>query len=65
MSDSGKEWLCPKCNASNDPEFTHCRMCGEHNPALPKAEKKCASCGFLASKETCCPVCGSDYFLQL
>ena len=63
MSEDKKQWTCPKCQALNDPEFTHCRLCGEHNPDAP--EKKCTSCGYLAKKETCCPVCGSDYFLQL
>jgi len=65
MNEDRSEWTCEKCNASNDPDFTHCRVCGAHNPAAPKPTKKCASCGFLAGKETCCPVCGSDYFLQL
>lgn len=65
MTDERKEWTCPKCNASNDPAFTHCRICGEANPNLPPPGKKCASCGFLAREESCCPVCGSDYFLNL
>jgi RNA polymerase subunit RPABC4/transcription elongation factor Spt4 len=64
MADQKAAWKCPKCNAENDPDFTHCRLCGAHNPA-GTAEKKCASCGFLASKESCCPVCGSEQFLQL
>lgn len=65
MTGDHQEWTCPNCNASNDPDFTHCRMCGTPKPDLPAPEKKCTSCGYLAGKETCCPVCGSTYFLQL
>lgn len=65
MSEQRTEWTCPKCNVSNDPDFTRCRICGEPNPHTPPGEKKCASCGTLAGKHTCCPVCGSKDFLQL
>jgi len=65
MTNQRTEWTCPKCKATNDPDFTHCRMCGTHNPDAPEPKKKCSSCGFLANEEKCCPVCGSDYFLQL
>ncbi len=66
MTNERAEWHCPTCNASNDPDFTHCRICGVVNPNLKdQPTKKCTSCGHLAGKETCCPVCGSDYFLNL
>jgi len=64
MADEKKEWFCPKCKTINDSDFTHCRICGAANPEAP-VTKKCGKCGFGAHEETCCPVCGSDYFLQL
>ena len=65
MTETKPEWICPKCNVSNDPDFTRCRICGEPNPNSPPGGKKCAKCGALAGEHTCCPVCGSDYFLNL
>lgn len=65
MSQTDTPWTCPKCNAENDPDFTHCRICGERNPALEGQEKTCPKCGLLAGKQhNCCPVCGSPYFAQ-
>jgi len=64
MAEEKKEWLCAKCKASNDPEFTHCRLCGELNPDAPEVQGTCVSCGNIHS-ETCCPLCGSAEFLQL
>ncbi|MDO9082737.1 MAG: hypothetical protein Q7U56_05595 [Humidesulfovibrio sp.] len=57
------KWNCPKCKADNGPEFTHCRICGEHNPALP-VMRACEKCGFKTEKD-CCPSCNSPMFLQL
>ena len=37
------KWTCPKCKADNTPDFTHCRMCGEHNPAAPQQDAACAT----------------------
>jgi hypothetical protein len=58
------KWNCPKCKADNGPDFTHCRMCGEHNPNLPPTEHACPKCGFKTDKD-CCPSCNSPMFLQL
>jgi hypothetical protein len=63
MSEQAK-WTCPKCAAENTPDFTHCRMCGEHNPALPIAAGTCPNCGFKTDKD-CCPKCNSPMFLNL
>ena len=64
MADEGK-WKCPVCDAENDKDFTHCRLCGVRNPALPAEARKCKSCGSIFSHETCCPSCSSPEFLQL
>ena len=64
MADKKNEWFCPTCKVTNDPDFTHCRICGKPNPDAP-VTKKCSKCGFGANEESCCPVCGSDMFLQL
>lgn len=58
-------WICPKCQAENDSDYTHCRMCGEKNPALPPQEVTCASCGTKHEKGACCPVCGMTDYLKL
>jgi len=65
MSDAKDPWLCPKCQAKNDPDFTHCRQCGAKNPEAPEVEVACASCGTKHLGGTCCPLCGSMEFLQL
>lgn len=64
MSEEKKEWTCPKCKASNDADFTRCRLCAEPNPDAPEPELKCAQCGHLHGG-SCCPLCGSKEFLQL
>lgn len=63
MSDETPKWTCPKCTADNTPDFTHCRMCGEHNPAAPVLHT-CPTCGFKSGKD-CCPSCNSPMFLNL
>lgn len=64
MADTQAKWTCPKCKADNAPDFTHCRMCGEHNPAAPPQEHTCPNCGFKSEKD-CCPSCNSPMFLNL
>lgn len=59
------DWTCQKCQAVNEPAFTHCRVCGEKNPQAPEC-KKCAKCGAVTdffAKE--CHTCHSPEFLQL
>ena len=65
MSDARAPWICPKCQAKNDADYTHCRLCGEKNPEAPPVEVTCASCGAKHSGKSCCPLCGSQEFLQL
>ena len=38
MSDPRVPWTCPKCQAENDPDFTHCRLCGEKHPEGAEVE---------------------------
>lgn len=64
MAEELAKWTCPKCKADNTPDFTHCRMCGEHNPAAPMQEHTCPNCGFKSEKD-CCPSCNSPMFLNL
>ena len=65
MSQTESPWTCPKCKAENDPDFTHCRMCGEQSPTLEGRQRVCPKCGILAGRQhDCCPVCGSPYFAQ-
>ncbi len=64
MAETVGKWTCPKCNAENEPDFTHCRVCAQKNPALPETEVICPKCGYSTSK-TCCPICNSELFLQL
>lgn len=65
MSVEPLPWICPKCQAENDPDFTRCRLCATPNPAGLKADEGiCASCGHV-HKHTCCPSCNSPEFLQL
>jgi ribosomal protein L40E len=64
MPEQTAKWTCPKCTAENGPDFTHCRMCGERNPAQPPQEQACPKCGFRTDKD-CCPLCNSPMFLQL
>ena len=63
MSETPAPWNCPKCKADNAPDFTHCRICGEHNPAAP-ALHVCPTCGFKSDKD-CCPSCNNPMFLNL
>lgn len=65
MHEHKSEWTCPKCQAMNDPDFTHCRLCGAINPDEAPQEVTCASCGAKHPFGTCCPLCGSKEFLQL
>jgi ribosomal protein L40E len=65
MTEEHGPWICPKCQAKNDPDFSYCRLCGEKNPEGPPAEVACASCGAKHPGNTCCPLCGSKEFLQL
>ncbi|OLN30301.1 hypothetical protein DVDV_0711 [Desulfovibrio sp. DV] len=65
MSQPKTPWICQKCQAENDPDFTHCRMCGEKHPDAPPVEVACASCGTKHPGGSCCPLCGSLEFLQL
>jgi hypothetical protein len=58
------EWTCPKCAAENEADFTHCRLCGLKNPAIPEDCKKCAKCGSLTTYFEC-HTCGSKEFLSL
>lgn len=59
-------WTCPKCQASNDPEFVRCRLCGEPKPGHEPAAMTCKLCGHsVFAKDSCCPACGSKEFLQL
>lgn len=51
--------------AVNDPDFTHCRPCGEKHPEGEDMEVACASCGTKHPGGTCCPLCGSKECLQL
>ena len=53
MAETEEQWTCPKCKTANEPVFKYCRVCAKRNPALPKAERKCAKCGF-CSDESCC-----------
>ena len=64
MAETKVQWTCPKCTATNEPNYSHCRVCAERNPALPEAGKSCAKCGFFTAKD-CCPACNSEEFLQL
>jgi len=65
MSEQKTPWICPKCQAENDPDFTHCRLCGEKNPETPPIKVVCANCGTKFPGDSCCPMCGSHEFLQL
>lgn len=65
MSETHGSWTCPKCQAKNDPDFSHCRLCGAKNPEEPPLKVTCASCGTKYFDAPCCPVCGSKEFLQL
>ena len=65
MSEPRVPWTCPQCQAVNDPDFTHCRLCGEKHPEGGEVEVACASCGTKHPGGTCCPLCGSKEFLQL
>lgn len=64
MAEAEATWVCPKCGAKNDPDFTRCRLCAAENPAPPAPRRTCAACGH-EHADTCCPLCGSDAFLQL
>ncbi|MFH1035877.1 MAG: hypothetical protein V1806_15325 [Pseudomonadota bacterium] len=65
MTMPAQPWTCPKCQATNDPDFTACRLCGTKNPlTLKPGQGICAGCGQVHD-QTCCPTCGRDEFLQL
>jgi ribosomal protein L40E len=65
MTVQAQPWTCSKCQASNDADFTACRLCGAPNPLILKpGQGVCAGCGQVHD-QTCCPSCGSPEFLQL
>ena len=57
------EWICPSCNAKNDPADPFCPYCGTKNPApvVKQAETIfCTNCGARQRPDaTFCPNCGS------
>jgi len=66
MTEKKEQWTCLKCQARNDPDFTHCRLCGqEKETADAHGEKKCAHCGNVCTDYFTCPKCGGKEFLQL
>jgi ribosomal protein L40E len=66
MTENKDHWTCRKCQADNDPDFSHCRLCGQAREAFDeKSEKTCSHCGHVCSGYFSCPKCGSEEFLQL